>query len=75
MKKIIQKNLTFVTVFGTRNGSNQVNLFVSHAKQIPFLSPIMSNNVKNCQLMVILRHVWSFLSHFYMFFALFNINK
>ena len=35
-KKIIQKNLTFVLVFGTRIGLNQFSLFVLHAKNVEY---------------------------------------
>ena len=72
LKKLFKKNLTFVLVFVTQIGSNQVRVFLLHAKQMPFLK---LNNVEQCQIMGNLRHFWSFLSHFYMFFALLDINK
>ena len=34
LEKVIQNNLTIISVFGTRIGPNLVNLFDSHAKRI-----------------------------------------
>ena len=64
LKKIIQKKFTFVLLFGTRIGLNQVSLFIFHAKRIPFCSQIMSNNVKYCQIMGILRNFWAIFTCF-----------
>ena len=58
------KNLTFVLVFSTQIGLNQVSVFVSHSKQIPFLK---SNNVKYCQIMLNVGHFETFLVLFKLF--------
>ena len=72
LKNIIRKYSVFVSLFGTRIGSKQASLFVSYKKQIPFLK---SNNVKYCRILSNSVHFGTFLSHFYMLFALFDFNK
>ena len=72
LKNIIRKYSVFVLLFGTRIGSKQASLFVSYKKQIPFLK---LNNVEYCRIMSNSEHFGTFLSHFYMLFALFDINK
>ena len=52
--------MVFILLFGTQIGSKQANLFVSYKKGKTFLK---SNNFG------------TFLSHFYIFFALFDINR
>ena len=72
LKNIIRKYSVFVSLFGTRIGSKQASLFVSYKKQIPFLK---SNNVEYCRILSNSVHFGTFLSHFYMLFALFDFNK
>ena len=72
LEKIIRKYSVFVSLFGTQIGSKQANLFVSYKKRIPFLK---SNNVEYCRILSNSGHFWDIFGNFYMFFALFDINK
>ena len=72
LRKIIQKCSVLVLIFGPQIRSKQASLFISHTKWISFLK---LNTVEWCWIMVIWGHFCSFLSHFDMFDAWFDMNK